>query len=170
MAVTAWPKLLLPPTFRFPDGVWTRAHHVPLALLLGESAARLALPWGDSAYTSWVPQRWLPGDPDSGPGWCMGPPANGLTPSSEGPRRRNQAEARAMYAQAQRWAEEYQRKLERAQALWDTPMLPAGDRIGWVDNAGNLRITTRDQPDPDRLPRTLKSIAAVRDMIRRIGL
>lgn len=67
-----------------------------LALPPGESAARRALPWGDSAYTSMVIQRWLPDMPAPEPGgiWCMGPPTNGLTPSSEGERRREQAEFR----------------------------------------------------------------------------
>lgn len=49
---------------------------------------RLALPWGDSAYTSCVYEQWLSGDPHPAPGWCQGPPPP-LTPSWEGPRRQH---------------------------------------------------------------------------------
>ena len=49
---------------------------------------RLALPWGDSAYTTLIAERWLIGHAEpEGPIWMCGPPDNGLTPSSEGPRR-----------------------------------------------------------------------------------
>lgn len=51
---------------------------------------RHALPWGDSAYATWITSRWLPGDPAPAAAdliWACGPPDNGFTPSSEGPRR-----------------------------------------------------------------------------------
>ncbi|RBO87053.1 hypothetical protein [Nocardia puris] len=69
-----------------------------LQLPVGESARRLALPWGVSAYTSVTFPRWFPGDPDpcSGMLWVAGPPDNGLTPSSEGPRREGEAWVRRM--------------------------------------------------------------------------
>lgn len=51
---------------------------------------RRALPWGDSAYTSAVYRRDLDGWPRAT--WVLGP-VPGLTPSSEGPRRREAAEA-----------------------------------------------------------------------------
>lgn len=79
-AATGMPGFYLPPRPELP---------------VGESAARRALPWGDSAYTSMVVRRWIEGEPpEPGGVWCMGPPANGLTPSSEGERRRDQAEFR----------------------------------------------------------------------------
>lgn len=55
---------------------------------LPAAPTRLALPWGDSAYTTVTYSRWLHGDPTPDPanGWYMGPPGP-LTPSSEGPRR-----------------------------------------------------------------------------------
>lgn len=109
------------------------------ALPVGESAARLALPWGDSAYTSAVYQRhpteWWPV-----PSWCMGPIENGLTPSSEGPRRRDEAEARVLDRIVERaWA----RRLDRLLEFWGVGAYPeeteptwearVGDRDGWAD-------------------------------------
>lgn len=69
----------IPPGFP----LWYRT---PL-LALPPAPPRLALPWGDTAYTTCTYSRWLHGnDADTAPGWNFGPPGP-LTPSSEGPRR-----------------------------------------------------------------------------------
>jgi hypothetical protein len=58
-------------------------------LMLEPAPARLALPWGNSAYTTITHRRYMPGDNpnDVSCSWVMGPPDNGLTPSREGARR-----------------------------------------------------------------------------------
>jgi hypothetical protein len=135
-----------------PDGVWTRAYHVPaapLALPPGESAARLALPWGDSAYTSISFPRWLPGGPaDRDPRWGCGPPSNGLTPSGEGPRREAEALTRAL----RNWDRERRQQWETAigERPWNPPHLPfePGTRVGWQDEHGVVHTGTVDDHHP----------------------
>lgn len=175
-----------------PDGIWRRTHHVlaaPLALPPGESAARLALPWGDSAYTSMVVQRWQPGVlAEPGGVWCMGPPANGLTSSSEGERRRAQVEFRQGIVGGRDYVASCLR-LAAVSDLWDLPgmqsladdspwtlaTLPAhpprryaypvptlkeGDPFGWVDADGQLHTDTWPDTEPDPLPGAAERIRA----------
>ncbi|MFI7527511.1 hypothetical protein [Nocardia salmonicida] len=125
-------------------------------LALPAPPVRLALPWGDSAYTSFAPQRWLPGDPAPQPGWCLGPPANGLTPSSEGPRRRAEAEGRVVARMADRVRLS---RLDRLLEFWGdiapdweisvgyepnrpyaqpVANLDRGNRVGWTDQHGTI--------------------------------
>ncbi|MFE2995027.1 hypothetical protein ACFXG4_08450 [Nocardia sp. NPDC059246] len=107
----------------------------------GESSRRLALPWGDSAYTTQTVTRWLPGDPEpTGPGWCYGPPSNGLTPSSEGPRRAEQVTFRAL-AWSCTPAPDWEQVIGDAPyAYRNWPVLQPGDRVGVVDDTGEVRI------------------------------
>lgn len=120
---------------------------------LPAARVRLALPWGDSAYTSAVYQRhpteWWPKA-----NWCLGPIENGLTPSSEGPRRRDEAEARVLNRMLDRARA---KRLERmllplwgmTKPTWDAvvgrapyvqplPHLDGRDRVGWVDQHGTI--------------------------------
>lgn len=118
-----------------------------LALPVGESVVRLALPWGDSAYTSAVyerhPVEWWPV-----PTWCMGPIENGLTPSSEGPRRRDEAEDRVFARMADRVQSRW---LGRLFASWGdiepTSDVKVGDRDGWddVSYAGPMSLLRGDR-------------------------
>lgn len=74
--------------FNIPDGfpLWYRTPRRALPA----PPVREALPWGDSCYTSAVFAKDADGWPRAN--WCLGP-VPGLTPSSEGPRRREAAEA-----------------------------------------------------------------------------
>nr|WTA71272.1 hypothetical protein OHB51_35345 [Micromonospora sp. NBC_00855] len=133
-------------------------------LALPAPPTRLALPWGDSAYTSAVyerhPTEWWPV-----PNWCLGPIENGLTPSGEGPRRRDEAEARVLDQMVERARA---KRLDRMLADWGDiapgeplfspddyhvgdrdawadvpysgpmPFLGRGDRVGWTDRHGEL--------------------------------
>lgn len=74
--------------------------YVPPCLALPAAPERLALPWGDSCYTSAVYVR-----EDWASTWCLGP-LSGLTPSGEGPR----GEARAMERLVQRMLSEHGRR------------------------------------------------------------
>lgn len=126
---------------------------------LPAAPVRLALPWGDSAYTSLVVRRWLPGDPEDqgGISWAMGPLTNGLTPSCEGPRRRVEVEAQAIARLADRarskrldrllasWGDTdptWQTRVDRREDWADVPYagpmpsLKRGDRVGWTDQHG----------------------------------
>ncbi|WP_280367933.1 DUF7459 domain-containing protein, partial [Nocardia abscessus] len=114
-----------------------------------------ALPWGDSAYTSIRFPRWLPDDPalDRDTGWMYGPPSNGLTPSSEGPRRAAEALTRALRKQYERWDRERRPRWETAigDRPWNIPShLPfeAGARVGWQDEHGVIHSGTVDDHHP----------------------
>ncbi|WP_280304956.1 hypothetical protein [Nocardia neocaledoniensis] len=119
---------------------------------LPTAPARLALPWGDSAYTSVVynrhPDHWWPVT-----SWCMGPLTNGLTPSSEGPRRRDEVEARAItrmieQARSKRWdrllsswgdtTPTWEAIVGEAPYAKTMPDLSRGNRVGWIDQHGEL--------------------------------
>ncbi|MBF6298248.1 hypothetical protein IU459_11920 [Nocardia amamiensis] len=138
-AVTGMPFVYRPPRPQLPAG---------------QAADRRALPWGDSAYTSIRFPRWLPGgtalDPDTG--WMYGPPSNGLTPSSEGPRRAAEALTRTMRKQHERWARERRPQWEAVigDRPWNPPHLPfePGTRIGWQDEHGVVHTGTVDDQHP----------------------
>ncbi|MRH86025.1 hypothetical protein GFY24_00845 [Nocardia sp. SYP-A9097] len=141
--VRAWPTWASPflggPVFTTPERPHFYRPPRP-QLPAGESARRLALPWGDSAYTSLTHVGWLPGDPAPDPEsrWDFGPPLT-LTPSSEGPRRRYQAEWRHLSG--------YFPAVRRPYMHQQFPLAP-GDRVGWIDTDSALQIDIVGRPRP----------------------
>lgn len=154
---------------------------------------RPALPWGDSAYTSFVPYRLLPGEPDHG-GWFMGPPDT-FTPSSEGPRRAAEANDRALRTLLDRWGDGRPARWtitlgddeggawphaagytldtlrpDRRPYNYPMPTLRPGDRYGWIDDTGVLHTETVGEETGGALARLLEKLKAITATIGRMGL